>query len=97
MAKVYYSVNLNANWNKIVFDNNACPFAEKVKDRRSMCMMTSNVFGVIAAENLGYAKVVLDKTIANNDGRCRVTVYLKPSAEAGAAAGREYFSTTGGQ
>src|ERR1700689_2923281 len=50
---------------KIVFGNRACPFAEKVIDRPAMCMMTSNVFGSIAAENLGYAKVVLDATIAH--------------------------------
>ncbi len=80
------------NDEKIVLDNSACPFAEKVSDRPSMCMMTSNVFGVIAAENLGYSKVVLDKTIARGDGRCRVIVHLKPSAEADASPGREYFS-----
>ena len=38
---------------KIVLGNRACPFAEKVIGRPSMCMMTSNVFGAIAAENLG--------------------------------------------
>src|SRR4051794_29340697 len=41
---------------KIVLGNRACPFAEKVQGRPSLCMMTSNVFGSIAAENLGYAK-----------------------------------------
>ena len=48
---------------KIVFRSKVCPFAEKVKDRSSLCMMTSNVFGVITADNLGYAKVDLEKTI----------------------------------
>jgi hypothetical protein len=33
-------------------------FAEKVLGRRWMRMMTSNVFGHIAAENLGYCKVL---------------------------------------
>ena len=33
-------------------------------------VMTSNVFGVIAAENLGYAKVVLEETIARGDAGC---------------------------
>jgi hypothetical protein len=33
---------------KIVLGNRVCPFAEKVLDRPAMCMMTSNVFGVIA-------------------------------------------------
>jgi predicted ArsR family transcriptional regulator len=76
---------------KIVFGNRACPFAEKVIGRPAMCMMTSNVFGSIAAENLGYAKVVLDATIANGDPGCRVVVHLKPTPEAEAAEGREYF------
>jgi predicted ArsR family transcriptional regulator len=76
---------------KIVLGNRACPFAEKVLGRLSMCMMTSNVFGVIAAENLGYAKVVLDETIAQGAAGCRVTVYLKSSPAAEAADGREYL------
>ncbi len=76
---------------KIVFGNRACPFAEKVIGRPAMCMMTSNVFGSIAAENLGYAKVVLEQTIAEGDPGCRVVVYLKPTPESDAAQGREYF------
>ena len=78
---------------KIVLGNRACPFAEKVAGRPAMCMMTSNVFGVIAAENLGYAKVELQKTIAQGDAGCRVVVYLKPSPEAQGAPGREYFKS----
>jgi hypothetical protein len=54
-------------------------------------MMTSNVFGAIAAENLGYAKVELQQTIARGDGGCRVVVYLRPTPESEAAEGREYF------
>jgi len=75
---------------KIVLGNRACPFADKVIGRPSMCMMTSNVFGSIAAENLGYAKVELQDTIAEGKAQCRVVVYLKPTAEARAAQGREY-------
>ncbi|HSR35872.1 MAG TPA: methanogen output domain 1-containing protein [Desulfurivibrionaceae bacterium] len=76
---------------KIVLGNRACPFADKVLGRPSLCMMTSNVFGVITAENLGYAKVVLTETIANGQPGCRVTVYLRPTAETEAQEGREYF------
>jgi predicted ArsR family transcriptional regulator len=76
---------------KIVLGNRACPFGEKVADRPSMCMMTSNVFGTIAAENLGYAKVELQQTIAQGYPGCRVVVHLRPTAEAEAADGREYF------
>lgn len=80
---------------KIVFGNRACPFAEKVLGRESMCMMTSNVFGAIAAENLGYAKVELQETIARGDPGYRVVVYLKPNAESDAREGREYYGHVG--
>jgi predicted ArsR family transcriptional regulator len=76
---------------KIVFGNRACPFAEKVIGRPALCMMTSNVFGSIAAENLGYSKVVIEQAIARGDAGCRVVVHLKPTAAAEAAQGREYF------
>ncbi|MGV2829271.1 methanogen output domain 1-containing protein [Myxosarcina sp. GI1(2024)] len=77
---------------KIVLGNRVCPFGEKVIDRPAMCMMTSNVFGSIAADNLGYAKVELEETIAKGDSGCRVVVYLKSTPEAEASQGREYFN-----
>lgn len=76
---------------KIVFGNRVCPFADKVLGRPSMCMMTSNVFGSIAADNLGYAKVELQETIAQGDSGCRVVVYLQLTEDAEDAEGREYF------
>ncbi len=75
---------------KIVLGNRACPFAEAAIGRPSLCMMTSNVFGSIAADNLGYAKVELQETIAKGDPGCRIVVYLQPSEEAERAEGREY-------
>ncbi len=75
---------------KIVLHNRACPFEEKVVGRPAMCMMTSNVFGSIAAENLGYAKVELNETIAEGSNRCVVTVHLQPGEESENATGREY-------
>ncbi len=78
---------------KIALGNKDCPFAEKVLGRPSMCMMTSNVFGVIAAENLGYAKVTLEKTIAAGDGECKVIVYLRPGTDSDGVVGREYFQS----
>jgi len=80
---------------RIVLDNSVCPFEEKVIDRPSMCMMTSNVFGFIAAENLGYAKVVIEQSFAKRDEKCKVIVYLKPCPDAEAAEGREYFRVEG--
>lgn len=78
---------------KIVFGNRKCPFAERVLDRPALCMMTSNVFGSIAAENLGYAKVALERTIAQGDAECVVVVYLRPTPESEAAQGREYLQS----
>ncbi|MGA2408782.1 MAG: methanogen output domain 1-containing protein [Candidatus Binataceae bacterium] len=75
---------------RIVFGNRRCPFGEKVIGRPSMCMMTSNVFGSIAADNLGFAKVQLRETIAQGAPGCVVVVHLQPTAEASAVEGREY-------
>jgi hypothetical protein len=81
---------------KIVFGNRACPFGEKVAGRVSMCMMTSNVFGHVAAQNLGYARVDLQETIARGDKGCRIVVYLEPAAGSANSEEREYFRTEGG-
>lgn len=74
---------------RIVFGSRSCPFGDFVKDRPALCMMTSNVFGYITAENLGYARVQIDEAIARGDKGCRVTVFLTPSERDGTA--REYF------
>jgi len=74
----------------IVLENAACPFGDYVEGRPSLCMMTSNVFGAIAAESLGHAAVRLDRTIAAGDGFCRVVVLLRPQ-EVAPPGVREYF------
>lgn len=76
----------------IVLRNTTCPFGDKVHGRSSLCMMTSTVFGKIAAENLGYARLEIPESIAKGDAGCRVVIYLKPPGTDGAAAGREYFA-----
>lgn len=76
---------------RIELANTRCPFGDKVIDRPTLCMMTSNVFGSIAAENLGYARVVLHETIAEGHGRCRVVVHLRPADGVADDHGREYF------
>jgi len=70
----------------IVLTNSACPFGNYVNGRESLCMMTSNVFGRLAADNLGYARVALERTIARGDASCRVVVRLSEDG-----TGREYF------
>ncbi len=85
----FYLIEQDAE--KIVFGNRACPFGEKVVGRPALCMMTSNVFGGIAADNLGYSKVVIEQAIALGDPGCRVVVHLTPTPQSEAARGREYF------
>jgi predicted ArsR family transcriptional regulator len=75
---------------KIVLGNRACPFGAKVKDRPALCMMTSSVFGTLASQNLGYAKVELRETIARNANECRVVIWLRQTAQAAQAVGREF-------
>lgn len=75
---------------RIVLGNRACPFGEFVRDRPSLCMMTSNVFGYLASENLGYARVELRETIAQGHPGCRIVVHLVPTDEPDPHA-REYF------
>ena len=76
---------------RLVFGNKHCPFGDSVIGRESMCMMTSNVFGVIASQNLGYAKVTLTETIAKGDPGCRVVVHLRADAESVAAPGQQFY------
>lgn len=75
---------------RIVLGNRACPFGEKVLGRPALCMMTSNVFGSITAENLGYARVDIEQSIAQGHGHCRVVVWLRRET-APEGPGREYF------
>lgn len=76
---------------RIVFGNRTCPFGEMIVGRPSLCMMTSSIFGVVASRNTGYAKVVLEQTIAAGDAGCRVVLYLRPTDDARDQGGRSYF------
>jgi predicted ArsR family transcriptional regulator len=76
---------------KIVLGNRRCPFAEQVEGHEAMCVMTSNIFGAIAADNLGYARVELQDTIAKGAQECKIVIYLKPSKVLDEFAGQEYF------
>lgn len=71
----------------IVLTNTACPFGDYVKDRPSLCMMTSNVFGRITASNLEYCSVEIDKAIAMGDTHCRIVIHLAPDNP-----GRQYYA-----
>ena len=84
----FYVIDLNDE--RIVLGNKACPFGEMAEGRMSLCMMTSNVFGRIAADNLGYARVTLEETIAGGAEGCRIVVWLHP-VEGEEPTGREYY------
>lgn len=83
---------IEENEDSLVLGNRACPFGGYVEGRPSLCMMTSNVFGSIAAENLGYAQVDIEESIAEGHAGCRVVVYFKQGGEE--RKGREYFKTS---
>ncbi len=77
---------------KIVLVNSACPFGDKVIGRPSLCRMTANVFGHIAAENLGYARVRIDEAIARGDTRCRVTVTISEPEHSADHGDSEFYA-----
>lgn len=84
---------LSEDETKIILQTTSCPFGDKVINRKSLCMMTSNVFGTIAAENLGYARVSLDKTIASGANGCIVTIHLSQDNNPD-NPGEEYFGSS---
>ena len=77
---------------EIVLSNTKCPFGAHVEGRPALCMMTSNVFGRIAADNLGYAGVHIEEAIARGDPGCRVIISLQRKPERANIDFREYFS-----
>ena len=67
---------ISADDDRIVVGNRACPFGEMARGRDALCMMTSNVFGRIAADHRGYARVELDQTIARGAEGCHIVIHL---------------------
>ncbi|SNR26178.1 methanogen output domain 1-containing protein [Puniceibacterium sediminis] len=66
---------------RIVFVNRRCPFGSRVEGRPSLCMITTNLFGRIAAETNGYAGVQVEQAIARGAPKCRVVVALERVAD----------------
>ena len=69
----------------MVLGNRRCPFGSLVSDRRSLCAMTGNVFGVVAAQSFGSAEVEIEEAIARGDAECRVVVRLNPKEQSDGA------------
>ena len=78
----------------VVLVNTRCPYGREVLGRESLCMMTSNVFGRLAAENLGYAHVRIDEAIARGDKRCVVTIRFAEAAQGESIGGRDYYRSS---
>jgi predicted ArsR family transcriptional regulator len=85
------------NDDRIELGNRVCPFGERVLGHPSICMMTSTMFGSIAARSTGYAKVDLQQTIAEGAPGCTVVVHLRRTEAAQRAAGREYYDRPAGE
>ncbi|WP_407494972.1 methanogen output domain 1-containing protein [Pseudooceanicola sp. MF1-13] len=65
----------------VTFENTRCPFGAEVTGRTSLCQMTTNVFGRVAANATGYANVCVHKAISRGDPTCVVTVRLAREAK----------------
>ncbi len=81
---------IEANAERIVLGNRACPFGDVVRRAPGLCRMTSSVFGGIAARNAGGATVMLEERIAVGDPECRVVVWLSGSRRGEFRAAHEY-------
>jgi len=74
----------------IAMVNRTCSCGEKHRGGAGMCVLTANVLSVIVAENLGYARVVLERKPINGVAACLLRIYFQPPGDE-AAQGREYF------
>lgn len=72
----------------IVLTGRRCPFAGREVGRPSLCMMTTNVFGRIAARAAGYANVRIDGALSMGDPHCTVVISLVPT---GNDDGHDFF------
>ena len=75
----------------IVLGNNRCPFGDLAIGRPSLCRMTSNVFGRITANQLGYARIDLPRTIAKGHSSCRIIIHLKPDLDDQSDMDHEFY------
>ena len=74
----------------ITLGNRRCPFGEAIQNNPALCHLMSNLLGIITAENLGYANIVLDQTMAEGHPMCIVRIILNAEES---VDGLEYFAT----
>lgn len=80
--------------NKVVVAASTCPFAGIINQVPNLCMVTSGVFGGIAAINFGFGKVSLRERIGIGKSRCEVCIYLAKNAESAQEEGIIYTPET---
>ncbi|MEW6544871.1 MAG: LuxR C-terminal-related transcriptional regulator [Nitrospirota bacterium] len=75
---------------RLRFNIPSCPFGRSVAGNSDFCRLTSGVFGGIAADQFGYAKVCLTQGHGTPPRNCCVTVYIRKTDESMAAEGTVY-------
>jgi anti-sigma regulatory factor (Ser/Thr protein kinase) len=82
---------IEANAERIVLVNDACPFGPVVRHAPALCRMTSSVFGGIAARNSSDgASVILEERIALGDPQCHVVIELDATVDTKAPWAHRY-------
>ena len=74
---------------EITMIGHECPFGGRESGRPSLCMMTTNVFGRIAADSAGYANVRVSTTRALGDPVCRISIRFVPTDD---GTGTDFFA-----
>ena len=63
----------------LAFVGHRCPFSDDVVGRPSLCQLTGHIFGRVAADRTGYARVRMLSTIAGGAPSCSILLSLVPA------------------
>ncbi len=86
-------------WDCVMLDERAnslslriphCPFGSSAASGSELCGLESAVFGGIAADQFGYAKVCLNRGCGTPPQNCLVTIHIRKTDESLAAQGETY-------
>lgn len=75
---------------RLILGNRHCPFAPLIEDQPMFCQVTANFIGTISADNLGYARVNVDQSMAQGHDHCQITIFWHPNDE---MQGQEFFAS----
>lgn len=77
-----------ADW--VRFEIAQCPFGSGASSATDFCRLTSGLFGGVAADQFGYAKVCLQRGQGIPPRNCCITVYIRHTDESAAVEGDVY-------